>query len=318
MDKVNTRFEIKEIPIGKGAFGEVYLGKDKLTNKAKAIKIMKTVDEKIYENEVNILKKIAKKHCFRHVICLTDYFIYKKQLVLVTDKIEGISLNEFLKNKLEKSLNKEDIKYIIYQLVYALRYIHEDLDIAHLDIKPANIMIDPTTLELSIIDFGLSCENKCMSGGTLDYMSPEYYQKFRTKKKINIIDGKRTDMYALGVIIYQLIFGKESIDEYGKDDVRYELRYGELDSKKDFIKSELKGMRKSIISILKATLDTNKENRKKIKELYKMIKKWNSVYKKRIEKPVYIEKNIIYKKEDDKRNVGLLSILDKAATLINE
>jgi len=319
MEKLNNRFMIDKKPIGKGSFGEVYLGVDLLTNKQKAIKMMYLKDELIYKNEVDILKKISSKNCFRHIICLTDYFIYKSRVVLITDKVEGISLDKFLYKGMNKMLKREDLIFIIYQLIYALKYIHEDLQIAHLDLKPGNIMIDPITYELSIIDFGLGCEDKCIVGGTRRYMSQEYYSKFLKKEKIKKEDGKKTDVYALGLIIYQIIYGADSILEYGEEFDKYILLETNLQEKGEFINLEYKKIKKELVKILKNTLKVNEKNRIQANELYKMIKDWKKTYEKRIMNPKYTRENETYLEESKNEVISpLLSILEKDATLVNE
>jgi len=293
MEELNTRYEITGEPIGKGAFGEVYIGIDKYTNKIKAIKIMNLADQYIFKNELDVLKKILAKNCFRHIICLTDYFIYDDKLILITDKIEGISLNEYLIKRLNEKLNKEELMYVIYQLIYAIGYIHKELKVAHLDIKPANIIIDPDTLKLSIIDFGLACENKCIKGGTLKYMAPEYYLKFKRKENVYIKDGMKNDMYAIGLIIYEMIFGRDSLIGY-KFDKELELteQYDKYEKLYDNIsnniekKNEYKEISKELIYILKNTLTITGDERISSKNLLKYINPWYRIYEQRIRRDI--------------------------------
>jgi serine/threonine protein kinase len=312
MKEKNNRIQIFENPIGKGSYGEVYVGMDLLTGKKKAIKIMDKKNESIYENEVYILNKISKPGCFRHIICLTDYFVYDEKVVIITDKIEGISLNEFLNENLNMNLKSEELIFIIFQLIYTMRYMHDKLNIAHLDIKPANIMINPVTLEIGIIDFGLGCEKKCITGGTISYMSPEYYERFIRRMTTSIDDGKKTDIYALGTIIYQLVFGKDSIKEYGKSiESRHGLLYKYLNNKRSNIMDEYKDIRDELMMIFTYTLNPNELERIVIGKLYEKFRRWKNIYKTKMVKNIKKIENEKYIKTTNDKMIPLINILSK-------
>jgi serine/threonine-protein kinase len=91
------------------------------------------------------------------------------------------------------------------KLAGALAYAH-GRDIIHRDIKAANVMYDPSTGQLKITDFGiarLTDSRRTKTGmvlGTPSSMSPE---QLRGKK----LDG-RTDLYSLGVLLFQLLTGR--------------------------------------------------------------------------------------------------------------
>jgi serine/threonine-protein kinase len=91
------------------------------------------------------------------------------------------------------------------KLAGALAYAHSR-DIIHRDIKAANVMYDPSTGQLKITDFGiarLTDSRRTKTGmvlGTPSSMSPE---QLRGKK----LDG-RTDLYSLGVLMFQLLTGR--------------------------------------------------------------------------------------------------------------
>jgi calcium/calmodulin-dependent serine protein kinase len=112
-----------------------------------------------------------------------------------------------------------------------LRYLHSEKSIIHRDIKPLNIiMMNPTKdiSDLKIIDFGLSCkvrdieakgENKL--DGTLLYQPPE-----QALPDQGVFYGKGIDMWACGVIMYELLlnchpFYKKGM---GEEDIRQKLR----------------------------------------------------------------------------------------------
>lgn len=75
------------------------------------------------------------------------HFLIKKK-----EKEKAISL---LSKKLTISLNIKQIKYIFFQIIEGVDYLHEN-GILHRDIKPGNILINQNSLEIKIADFGLS------------------------------------------------------------------------------------------------------------------------------------------------------------------
>jgi len=199
--------------IGKGSFGKVYLIKNELTQfkrVAKFIKLSAFVDKNIYKNEIHILKKLSKK-CFEHMICLDDYFTYtsnsgREYIVLITNYIDGISLREFIQNKQIYNLSYNDFLFIAYQLVYTLYKLHKKYKIVHKDLKPENIMINPKTLKLYLIDFGISCDSyKCYAGGTLSYMSPEMLAHYDNLKLLSFNQAKQSDVFSMGIILLELL-----------------------------------------------------------------------------------------------------------------
>ncbi|MEO1592639.1 MAG: protein kinase, partial [Cyanobacteria bacterium J06632_22] len=127
---------------------------------------------------------------------------YQNRLVLVLEDCQGISLKQRL--AAEGSLSLTESLAIGVQLVEQLQALHHH-GIVHKDINPANILIVPRSGQVRLIDFGMATEfssegtsTKTLEG-TLSYLSPE--QTGRTRHSIDY----RTDFYALGVTLYELL-----------------------------------------------------------------------------------------------------------------
>ncbi|MBD2387084.1 trifunctional serine/threonine-protein kinase/ATP-binding protein/sensor histidine kinase [Cylindrospermum sp. FACHB-282] len=135
---------------------------------------------------------------------------YENGYVLVMEDFGGISLNNFTKVETwDKTSLKEFLQMAIslcntLDILYHHRVIHKD-------IKPANILINPQTKQIKLIDFSTSSllpkETQTLISpnlleGTLAYISPE--QTGRMNRGIDY----RTDFYSLGVTFYQLLTGE--------------------------------------------------------------------------------------------------------------
>ena len=125
-------------------------------------------------------------------------------LFLVLNYIEGRSLRTFINDKAPLPLN--EALYLADQLVEAVDYLHAH-GVFHRDLKPENIIIGLNG-RLNIIDFGSSLLEGTRrvtwrfgsdTFGTPDYMAPEQIQGKR--------GDARTDVYALGIILYELLTG---------------------------------------------------------------------------------------------------------------
>ncbi len=124
--------------------------------------------------------------------------------IIVLEDFGGKSLQTWLS---DRTFNLEEFLTLAIQLTSVLGEIHQH-HIIHKDINPSNIVLNPTTGQVKIIDFGIAtvlsretptfCDPSVLEG-TLAYMSPE--QTGRMNRAIDY----RTDFYALGVTYYQLL-----------------------------------------------------------------------------------------------------------------
>jgi len=140
---------------------------------------------------------------------------YQNGYALVMEDFGGISLKEWRTG--ENLRNITEFLQIAIALCNALDILYRD-QIIHKDIKPANILINPATKQVKLIDFSIASllpretqtlMNPNVLEGTLSYISPE--QTGRMNRGIDY----RTDFYSLGVTFYELLTGElpfQSID----------------------------------------------------------------------------------------------------------
>ena len=136
---------------------------------------------------------------------------YNNGYALIMEDIGAISLAEY---QGQFSISIGQVLQIAIQIAEILHHLHQN-QIIHKDIKPANILIDPETKEIKLIDFSISSllpketqslQTPNVLEGTLAYISPE--QTGRMNRGIDY----RSDFYSLGVTFYELLTGKRPFE----------------------------------------------------------------------------------------------------------
>jgi serine/threonine protein kinase len=194
--------------LGRGSMGVVYQGFDPLIGRTVAIKTMlieglSSTEFQEYKARFQREAQAAGILAHPNIVTVYDFGEDEGVLFLAMEFLEGKSLQDLVEK--DDVLAVETIIPIFEQVCGALDHAHKN-NIVHRDIKPANIMILNSGL-VKVTDFGIA---KIMSMGmtqagqilgTPNYMSPEQV-KGRT------VDG-RSDIFALGVILYELVTGEK-------------------------------------------------------------------------------------------------------------
>lgn len=156
-----------------------------------------------YQQEYDSLNRIESDWVIRGYSLDTQ----QHSLILVLEDIGGQSLRDLYR---EQALPLEQFLDIAIAITQGLGDIHA-ADIIHKDINPGNIVFNPETQQLRIIDFGLSSYMEQESStlqhpntleGTLTYLSPEQ------TGRVNRLIDYRTDFYSLGITFYELLTGR--------------------------------------------------------------------------------------------------------------
>src|SRR4028119_789101 len=141
------------------------------------------------------------------VVRVYDLQKYHNSLVMFVEDFGGESLKIWMQ---QRSFTLEEFLLLAIATTETLGQIHS-ANIIHKDINPSNIVFNPATGQLKIIDFGISTQltremptlkNPNVLEGTFAYISPE--QTGRMNRSIDY----RTDFYSLGVTFYELLTGK--------------------------------------------------------------------------------------------------------------
>lgn len=204
--------------LGQGGFGIVFRGVEIIKPgefQVIAIKIQKPIkidktnktkkeieEEIIYIkelvlHEINMLKHIQSiPRLCEDFICFNNAIYYGDGYIIVTNLINGIELRDLIDNE---SYNANEGVIVINQIIKKVMNIHQ-LGIAHLDLKPENIMVNPVTMNVNIIDLGAVCVigNECVSIHTKGYLQ-------KNVKYSDWMDRKRGDIWAIIVIIMEMM-----------------------------------------------------------------------------------------------------------------
>ena len=221
-DNKISNYEIGKV-IGKGAYASVKICKNKITQEKFAMKIYEkkilndNIKKKCILREIEILKKLNHPN----IVKLYDTIISDKNILLIQELVNGISLRDFYNKEIRNQRNISEKKYKILTILFkqifsAFDYIHKK-NIFHRDIKLENILLTKN-YEIKIIDFGFGLYNprnylQKFFCGTPNYMAPEIIMKKE-------YDGQKADMWSLGILLYKLFCadfpfkGKDEKDLY--------------------------------------------------------------------------------------------------------
>jgi len=199
------RYEVVK-ELGRGTMGVVYQAHDPQIDRMVALKILRPDRVVSQDFVLRFLREAKAIGRISHPNIVTVYDVGQDHgtIYIAMEYLEGRPLNEVIKGKI---LPVEEAVAICTQVANALGYAHGK-GITHRDIKPSNIILTPDN-QTKLTDFGIAriedpdAAQQTQAGdilGTPVYMAPE--QVLGQKA-----DG-RTDLYALGVIIYEMVVGK--------------------------------------------------------------------------------------------------------------
>jgi len=205
-----NRYVIEKI-VGRGGMGVVYRATDSRLDETVAIKtlpgdVMSRSPEGLerFKREIRLARKIT----HRNVLRTYDYGEADDVYFISMEFVPGYTLSELLEEN--PRLAPRAAMGISRQICRGLQVAHEQ-GIIHRDIKPQNVLIDPKG-EVKLMDFGIArmaeapqaMTSAGMIVGTPHYMSPEQVQGMALEA--------RSDVYSLGVVIYEMICGQRPFD----------------------------------------------------------------------------------------------------------
>ncbi|SEM76809.1 Stk1 family PASTA domain-containing Ser/Thr kinase [Paenibacillus sp. OV219] len=191
--------------IGGGGMALVYKAQDILLNRNVAVKILRQqfVHDEEFIRRFRREAQSAAALSHPNVVSIYDVGQEDDTHYIVMEYVEGNNLNEMIKER--APLQADEAVRIAIQICDALDHAHHN-QIIHRDIKPHNILIGKNG-RVKVTDFGIAravtSSTITQTGsvvGSVHYFSPEHAK--------GVVTGEKSDLYSLGIVLYQMVTGK--------------------------------------------------------------------------------------------------------------
>ena len=199
-------YEIVDL-LGDGGMGKVFRVRHLISNRTEAMKVLLSATAATQEMQDRFTQEIRVLATLNHpnIASLHTAFHHEDQLVMIMEYVQGMDL----RHALAAGITLDQAVAYIRQLLTALEYAHAS-GVIHRDIKPSNIMITPGG-QVKVLDFGLALAapemRLTLTGalvGSMHYIAPEQ------------LSGEghdaQSDLYAVGVTLYEMITGRLPIE----------------------------------------------------------------------------------------------------------
>ena len=198
-----NRYELGD-EIGRGGMADVYLAHDRLLDRRVAVKVLSPAFASDPDNVERFRREAQSAAGLNHpnIVAVYDWGEDDATSFIVMEYVPGQTLRDLI--QAYGRLSPNEAARIGAEIADALSFAHEH-GVVHRDVKPGNVLITPAG-QVKVTDFGIA---RAETGdpltktgsvlGTATYFSPEQAQGFA-------LDG-RSDVYALGVVLYEMVTG---------------------------------------------------------------------------------------------------------------
>ena len=214
------KFEIIRL-LAQGSMGEVYVGRDPVLGREVAIKVIHTSASMGPQARERFATEARAAGALNHPNIVTVHEMGEEQgvLYLAMELVKGEDLGTLIR---AGTLSPRDTLEVLAQVCDGLAMAHRH-QVLHRDIKPSNIRViwDGKILQAKVLDFGVAkiintdTTDEGTVFGTVNYMAPEYLQSGRP--------DSRSDLFAVGVILYEALVGIPPFDGPSPGSVIYRL-----------------------------------------------------------------------------------------------
>ncbi len=205
------RYELME-PIGRGGMATIYRARDRRMNRGVAVKVLREVysSDRKFITRFQMEARAASSLTHPNIVQVYDYGQSADSYYIVMEFIQGVDLRRYLRT--HHILDVDQAVAIAHDVALGLGAAHKR-SIVHRDVKPQNIMVNGEGL-VKLTDFGIASMYKDLSAerltttgmtlGTVQYYAPEQAQGEIVKPA--------ADVYALGIVMYEMLTGKPPFD----------------------------------------------------------------------------------------------------------
>lgn len=201
---VSGRYQIIDT-LGEGGMANVYLAEDTFLHRQVAVKVLR-MDLQHDQATIRRFQREAKATCelsHPNIVSVYDVGSDDGMQYIVMEYVQGEDLKAFIERHFPMPLS--EVLDMMDQILSAMQLAHSQ-GIIHRDLKPQNILVTPTG-QVKIADFGIAVALNDQSAtqtnsllGSVHYISPEQAR--------GGMATPRSDIYALGIILYELLTGK--------------------------------------------------------------------------------------------------------------
>jgi eukaryotic-like serine/threonine-protein kinase len=202
---LNNRYELGQT-IGTGGMSVVYQAHDLMLERTVAIKVLRQdySQDPAFREHFRQEARAAANLSHPNIVTIHDFGLDEGRLFIVMEYVPGTDLKSLLKDKNRFSVNETLL--LMIQACAGVGYAHR-AGLVHCDIKPQNMLITPDQ-RLKVLDFGIARalasiqpdEKMEVVWGSPQYFSPE--------QAAGIAPSPASDVYSLGVILYEMLTGE--------------------------------------------------------------------------------------------------------------
>jgi len=195
------RFEILR-ELGRGGFGVVYEARDRELGRQVALKFVRPGQAELDEGKVAREAEAIARLSHPNLITLYDVGRNETGPYLVFELLRGKTLQERID---DGPMPVQEAVHVAVEVARGLAHAHGE-GVIHRDLKPANVFVTNKG-QVKILDFGMAHAfgRRRLSGGTPAYMAPEQWE--------DAPEDERTDVFALGVMLYRMLSGEYPFPE---------------------------------------------------------------------------------------------------------
>lgn len=258
---------------GEGGMGELYLGRHTRLAREVVIKTIRTEDFNPRQIE-HLRERLEREALIQsqldhpNIVRVYDFVAVGEKTCIVMEYVPGRDLRKMILNETGPIPVPRAIqlfKQILKAIDYAHNFTYVDKSgerhsgIIHRDLKPANILVTPADL-VKVTDFGIVKMRGVKGGtqmgfnpGTPEYMSPE---QARGKEL-----DHRSDIYSLGIVLYEMLTGRVPFDADGSGTSDYEIRRGHIELPVPHLSKFMPGIPQALELIVFKALEKNPDYR---------------------------------------------------------
>ena len=261
-------------PFGEGGMGELYLGRHaRLVAREVIVKTIRT--EGFSPRQVEHLRERLEREAFvqsqldhPNIVRVYDFIASGDTTCIIMEYVPGRDLRKMITRETGPIPDYRALK-LFKQVLAAIDYAHNFIyldktgarhqGIIHRDLKPANILVTPDDL-VKVTDFGIVKVRGVKGGtqmgfnpGTPEYMSPE-------QARGRELDH-RSDIYALGVVLYEMLTGRVPFEGDGSGTSDYEIRRGHIEMAVPAMSEFYPGISPELEKVVLKSLEKNPDDR---------------------------------------------------------